>query len=100
MNLVIVLIQYKYPWIYINIYINTYILIYTLSEVKPVFDQMSQARGTYNSEVLLILVYAGRGLPQLLPGVVEQELEPVRPLHKSRPHLYCSRGDKLQQRQS
>ena len=54
----------------------------------------------YNSGVSLILVYAGHGLPQLLPGVVEQELEPVHPLHKYRPRLYWSRGDKLQQHQS
>ena len=28
------------------------------------------------------------------------ELEPVHPLHQPRPHLYWSRGDELQQRQS
>ena len=50
----------------------------------------------YNSEVSLILVYAGHSLPQLLPGVVEQELEPVHPLHKSHPHLYWSRSDMQQ----
>ena len=48
----------------------------------------------------LVLVYAGHGLPQLLPGVVEQELEPVHPLHEPRPHLYWPRADELQQRQS
>ena len=84
-------------------YMYTYIdkLIYTLSDVKPVFDKMSlykhMARGTYN-EVPLILVYAGHSLSH--PGVAEQVLEPVHPLQKYRPHLYWSRGDLLQHRQS